>query len=190
MPMWFARQVTARDLNRCGRGEARGLARQLIRTATMLLVVLLAFGLPGCDGTQSPPTPTSHPSSATPTSVPPPAATPTSGPRPVATASAERPIVVYEPVDGQRLHGSLRLAGSAMVFEATVRFEVVDASGQVLEQGFTTATAGGPEVGTFADTVAFTPPAAEGPGTVRVFGEDPRDGGRMGLVEIPVILAP
>ncbi|MHB1134408.1 MAG: Gmad2 immunoglobulin-like domain-containing protein [Chloroflexota bacterium] len=107
----------------------------------------------------------------------------------MATPNAQRPIVVDEPKAQQTIKSPVRIAGLAIAFEGTVRAEVVDDKGTVLAQGFTTASAGGPEVGTYALTLQFTAPTQAAPGTVRVFADDPRTGGRAGLVEIPVTLS-
>lgn len=109
---------------------------------------------------------------------------------PAATATPGLPqaIVVLEPKPQQAVRSPLRIAGHARVYEGTVRFELVDAQGRVLGQGFTTATAGAPEVGYFSAELSFTAPAQQGAGTLRVFGDDPRDGKRAGLVEIALVL--
>ena len=105
------------------------------------------------------------------------------------TPNAERPIAVSEPKPQQVVKTPLKIAGLARVYEGTVRAEVVDAKGTVLAQSFTTASAGGPEVGSFSLTLQFTAPAKEETGTVRVYGDDPRSGTRVGLVEVPVTLS-
>jgi hypothetical protein len=78
------------------------------------------------------------------------------------------------PVDGQRVSGSVELVGCASVFEATVRYRLTDAGGGVLDDGFTTATAGGPDIGEFRETVGLGQTSGEL--TLEVFWDSPADG--------------
>ncbi|MCL4465074.1 MAG: Gmad2 immunoglobulin-like domain-containing protein [Chloroflexi bacterium] len=105
------------------------------------------------------------------------------------TPTGQRPIVVGEPKPQQTVKSPVHVSGLAIAFEGTVRVEVANAQGTVLGRGFTTASVGGPEVGTFSFDVQFTAPAQSGPGTVRVYADNPRDGSRVGLVEVPVTLS-
>ncbi|MDA8216718.1 MAG: GerMN domain-containing protein [Dehalococcoidales bacterium] len=161
------------------------------RSRNVAVVVLLVLGiivLVGCNSTAGAPGLTPQASSA-PTAAPDPTAEATPTPRPLPTPSAEQPIVVAEPRPDQAVQSPLRVAGQARVFEANVRIEVVDAQGKVVYSGFTTATAGAPEIGSFDTEVSFDPPSQAGRGFVRVFATSPRDGSRVGLVEIPVNLS-
>ncbi|MHB1415973.1 MAG: Gmad2 immunoglobulin-like domain-containing protein [Chloroflexota bacterium] len=160
------------------------------RSQNVAVVVLLVLGilvLVACNSTAGAPGLTPQASSA-PTAAPNPTAEATPTPRSLPTPSAEQPIVVAEPRPDQAMQSPLRVAGQARVFEATVRIEVVDAQGKVLYSGFTTATAGAPETGSFDTEVSFDQPSQAGRGFVRVFASSPRDGSRIGLVEIPVNL--
>jgi hypothetical protein len=107
-----------------------------------------------------------------------------------ATPSAQVPVVVQEPTAGQRVTSPIHVAGQAMVYEGTVHVEVLDANGNVLGRGFTTASEGAPGAGDFAADIAFDPPAVEVEGLVRMFGDNPRTGVPDGPVEIPVTIAP
>lgn len=135
--------------------------------------------------------PTAKPAATTPpaTATTKPAPTATKAPAALPTPSGERPIVVGEPKPQQNVKSPVRISGLASVFEGTVQAEVVDSKGNIVGRGFTTASAGGPEVGTFSFDLTFTPPANEEPGAVRVFSMSPRDGSRLGLVEVPVVLS-
>jgi hypothetical protein len=155
--------------------------------AALLCGTLLALLVSGCNltsvGPSASPSPTVAPqATAKPTVVAQSslAATPSPG--------LPQAIVVLEPKAQQAVGSPVRIAGHARVYEGTVRYELVDAKGNVLGKGFTTATAGAPEVGYFSAEIAFTPPSPAGAGVLRVFGDDPRDGKRTGLVEVTVAL--
>ncbi|MHB1005265.1 MAG: Gmad2 immunoglobulin-like domain-containing protein [Chloroflexota bacterium] len=153
-----------------------------------LLVSALALGITACWGGQASPTPTP---TATPAAT---SAVAQATPRPSAATATplgglSQAIVLVEPKPQQEVRSPLRLSGHARVYEGTVRFEVADSSGAVLGEGFTTATAGAPEVGYFAAELSFTPPARTTAGFVRIFSTDMRDGKRVSVVEVPVTLA-
>lgn len=79
--------------------------------------------------------------------------------------------------------GLPQVEGLANVFEATVSLEIVDPSGQVVYQDFTTATCGTGCWGEYVfslDTPALTPR-----NLVRVFWNSPEDGSRRDVVYIP-----
>lgn len=88
-------------------------------------------------------------------------------------AEGEAFIDLVAPVDGQVVASEVELVGCASVYEATVRYRLLDAGGEVLADSFTTATAGGPEIGEFRDTVAVE---ASGELTLEVFWDSPADG--------------
>ncbi len=157
--------------------------------ALVALAALSAFIFSGCIpsfGQASTPTPQGTVIVREPTPAAKPATTP--APQPTAGPGASQAIVVLEPKPQQVVRSPVRIAGHARVYEGTVRFEIVDARGTVLGSGFATATAGAPEVGYYSATLSFTMPAREEAGLIRVFGDDPRDGKRAGLVEVPVTL--
>ena len=58
----------------------------------------------------------------------------------------------------------------------------------MLARGFTTATAGAPERGSYSALVHYTPPAAPGPATLQVFSASAKDGTHQFLVEVPLRL--
>lgn len=92
-------------------------------------------------------------------------------------------IDVVAPVDGQRVAGELELVGCASVYEATVRYRLLDAGGAVLVDAFTTATAGGPDIGEFRDTVGLD---ATGELTLEVFWDSPADGSEADKTTVTV----
>jgi hypothetical protein len=82
-------------------------------------------------------------------------------------------IDVVSPVAGQSVGASFDLVGCASVYEGTVRYRVLDGAGRTVVDRFTTATAGGPELGEFRETVRV---GADGPLTLHVFWDSPADG--------------
>ena len=93
-------------------------------------------------------------------------------------------VLVESPVPGQVVSSPLEITGMANTFEATVNYEVSDPTG-VVDQGFTTATAGNGTFGTFAVTSTFE---VTGPGAGSVVGFEisARDGSRLHPYEVPV----
>jgi len=66
------------------------------------------------------------------------------------------PITITVPLAGETLPaGRVTFSGQATVFEATVLVTLLDESGDVLEEGFVTATTGAPERGTWEWTVTL-----------------------------------
>ena len=79
---------------------------------------------------------------------------------------------------------SLRVAGFANVFEATVSLEVVDASGNVVQEDFATATCGTGCWGAYEFEVDYP---FVGDETIRVFWHSAEDGSPSDVVSIPVL---
>lgn len=92
-------------------------------------------------------------------------------------------IDVVSPVDGQQVADVIELVGCSRVFEATVSYRLLGPDGEVLVDHFTTATAGGPMIGEFRETI---PVEATGELTVEVFWADAADGADRDLVAITV----
>lgn len=104
-----------------------------------------------------------------------------------------RPIILVEqPVPGAEVTDPLTISGESNTFEATVRYAVTIGGGDgiVIEEGFTTATAGMGIWGDFDIVVDLS--ALEGyeagPGSVIVWEDSPRDASQVDLVEIPIVL--
>ena len=67
------------------------------------------------------------------------------------------PVWLTTPVQGSTLPaGTVQLEGVATVFEGTVSWQVLS-DGEVVEEGFTTASEGAPGRGTWSDTVTLEP---------------------------------
>ncbi|TVR37380.1 MAG: hypothetical protein EA388_01750 [Nitriliruptor sp.] len=90
-------------------------------------------------------------------------------------------IDVVAPVAEQEVTNAVDLVGCASVFEATVSYRLTDAAGTVTE-GFTTATAGGPEIGEFRETINLQGATAEL--TLEVFWMDASDGSERDVQEV------
>jgi hypothetical protein len=82
-------------------------------------------------------------------------------------------IDVVSPVDGQQIEtGAVALVGCASVYEGTVRYRI-SRGGTVVEDGFVTASAGGPELGEFRKGIAL---GTTGTHILEVFWDSPADG--------------
>ena len=99
------------------------------------------------------------------------------------------PIVVTTPSSGDRVSSPIEIAGTANVFEANVSIRIVDASGDELYSGFTTATCGTGCRGDFK-TQAKVKVVEPTEATIEVFSQSAEDGSPMHLVSIPVRIEP
>ncbi|MDD4766783.1 MAG: Gmad2 immunoglobulin-like domain-containing protein [Desulfotomaculaceae bacterium] len=97
----------------------------------------------------------------------------------------EPAIWVNSPQDGQKVSSSLEVTGSAKVFEATVNMRLLDETGKVIVEDFTTASEGAPGRGDFKHTLNFKAPSP-GQGELEVFWVSPKDGKDLDKVSIPV----
>ncbi len=143
------------------------------------------------------PTPASARPTAAPTAERPPL-TPVLPTTSTPTTDAENPpgpdgqptLVVVRPQAGQRVRSPLAVEGTAITFEGVVNVVLRDNQGRTLQEGVTVATRGAPERGSFALSLAFSPPAAEAPATLEVFIRSPRDGSVMHRLRVPVLVVP
>jgi len=100
----------------------------------------------------------------------------------------QQPLIwVTEPVDGQVVSSPLKIAGSAMVFEATVSYRLKDDQGNILASGFTNASMGAPERGDYSAEIQFKSPGAGKKGQLEVFEVSMKDGSDRNKVIIPVV---
>ena len=97
-------------------------------------------------------------------------------------------IVAMSPAIGQHVSSPVTVTGTADVFEATVSVRILDAAGNEIATRFTTATCGSGCRGDYSTTVPYRL-AGEQPGMVEVYEVSARDGSRVNVVDIPVILA-
>jgi germination protein M len=94
-------------------------------------------------------------------------------------------VLVESPVPGQAVGSPLEITGMANTFEATVNYVVTDGDGLIVDEGFTTATAGTGTFGTFSVTATFDVPTP-GMGAVIGFETSARDGSQINVYEVPV----
>ena len=134
--------------------------------------------------TASPP-PTAAPTPAA--SSPAPSLPPTTKPSPL--VSGKGLITVTSPLRGDQIIPPLTIAGEASVFEATVTWRIVTASGTVVAQGNVLATVGAPLKGTFTTKVTFNQPYYGEAGFVEVYEVSPKDGSVSDIVRVPVGIA-
>lgn len=99
------------------------------------------------------------------------------------------PIQVSSPGIGDTFSSGDVVEGTANVFEATVSLRLLDAEGNVLFEGFTTATCGTGCRGDYAEAIDFEIDS-EQEGTLEVFESSAEDGSDIHKVSIPLILVP
>jgi hypothetical protein len=91
-------------------------------------------------------------------------------------------ILIDAPASDAQVPGTVRVTGSAEVFEATLVVELVR-DGKALDRQTVTASAGAPERGTFATTLHASSP---GPATVVAYSPSAEDGSHQHEVDVPV----
>ena len=159
--------------------------------ALLVAALVLAAGCVDNRIVVTTPTPTPVRTTAPPTASPSPTPSPTPTPTPVPTPllSARGGILVKEPLANSRVRSPLTINGEASVFEAALIWQVTDTAGRVLASGFTTATAGAPEKGTFTITVTYVDLSSDIIGFAEVYTRSPRDGTIDEIVRVSLTLA-
>ncbi|MGB9662469.1 MAG: Gmad2 immunoglobulin-like domain-containing protein [Moorellaceae bacterium] len=76
------------------------------------------------------------------------------------------------------------ITGIARVFEATVNYELQDAQGEVLQQGYTMAASGAPDWGFFQLELNNCPPATA---KIKIYQVSPQDGSHQDVVTVAYI---
>ncbi|MFX4261802.1 Gmad2 immunoglobulin-like domain-containing protein [Pelotomaculum propionicicum] len=97
----------------------------------------------------------------------------------------EPAIWVNSPKPGQKVASPLEVSGSARVFEATVNIRLVDNTGKMIAEGFTTASEGAPGRGDFKYSLNFNA-TSPGQGELEVYWTSPKDGKELDKVSVPV----
>ena len=97
------------------------------------------------------------------------------------------PILAESPVPGQTVRSPIHASGSANVFEAQFNVEVKGPNGKVIASKPVKATSGTGTRGTFETTIPYTG-SPTGPGTVVFFDISEKDGSRLDVIEIPVVM--
>lgn len=96
---------------------------------------------------------------------------------------AQTPMILVEsPTPGQAVTAPVEVSGIANTFEANVQYEVTDPDGTILDDGFTTASAG---TGTWGD-FSFTADLPAGDVVITVFEESAEDGSRINPFAVPL----
>jgi germination protein M len=99
-------------------------------------------------------------------------------------------ILVTSPAEGVTVTNPVTVSGSANVFEANVTVEVLDAAGNVVGHGFTTATCGSGCRGTFTIALSYDVAKTQ-EGEILVHDDDAAGTGQPPHeVHIPVVLQP
>ncbi len=98
-------------------------------------------------------------------------------------------IMVEAPLPGVEIQSPIALQGIANAFEATVNYRLVATGGDVLAEGFTTATCGTGCFGDFGDQIFFAVDAAT-PATLEVFEFSANDGSAINIYAVPITLQP
>jgi hypothetical protein len=93
-------------------------------------------------------------------------------------------IFVEDPASDERLPPTIRVAGSAVVFEGTLVDELHQ-NGEIVQTETVTASAGAPERGRFGTDLHATSP---GPATVVIYAPSAADGSHQHQVTIPVVI--
>jgi Sporulation and spore germination/Immunoglobulin-like domain of bacterial spore germination len=94
-------------------------------------------------------------------------------------------ILVESPVPGEEISSPLEVRGISNTFEANVQYAITDPDGMILREGFTTATAGNGEWGTFRFTDQYAT-TQSGLGAVILWQDDTESGGQRDVYEVPV----
>lgn len=98
-------------------------------------------------------------------------------------------ILIDHPARFAQAGNPMLVLGIARAFEATVQWALYDNDGLLLEEGFTMASAGGPDWGTFQFAIPYTVDTPQ-LGALMMWEESARDGSAIHLVEHPVWLSP
>jgi len=94
-------------------------------------------------------------------------------------------VLVESPFPFEEVGAPLEATGMSNTFEANVEYSLTDAEGAVLDEGFTTATAGNGTWGTFELSIDAELPDS-GSGTLAMFQTNQETGGRQDVYEVPI----
>jgi spore germination protein GerM len=96
-------------------------------------------------------------------------------------------ILVESPTLGGTVSSPLRVIGTANVFEAVFRINIVDRDGLIIADARVQASSGTGTRGTFDVTVKY-PGGHAGQGSLVVFESSAKDGSPINVVELPIVL--
>jgi hypothetical protein len=96
-------------------------------------------------------------------------------------------INVTSPKPGDTLDFTLKITGTARVFENAFAYRLLDQNGKILISGFGTANA--PDIGQFGqfEITAYYPAPTGNTGTLQVYSNSAKDGSEINKVVIPVV---
>jgi hypothetical protein len=117
-------------------------------------------------------------------------ATPDAAPGPLTRAALEdlTPLIlVEEPTPYAEVTSPLRVWGSSNTFEATLQLELRRDDGSVLARTTVTATSGTGTRGTFESSLDFD--ATPGRAILEAYEQSAKDGSRIHVVEIPLVIS-
>jgi hypothetical protein len=98
-------------------------------------------------------------------------------------------IELVAPVQDQQVADEVTLVGCSNVYEATVSWRLLDADGETIDEGFTTAECGSGCVGAFEETIELDADATAEPTLeLQVFWQDAADGSDRDLVEVELVV--
>ncbi len=99
-------------------------------------------------------------------------------------------LVVLRPGTNQTVSSPIAVGGYARLFEAAGRFELRNATGQVIASGpFLAAIGTSPDFGRFDVAVTYSVPTRQS-GTLTLFSLSPATGARINVVNVPLTLSP
>jgi len=155
--------------------------RRFLIGATIIALAALALLVAACGGDDGDETPTTAPSTSPP-------ATP--APSPAPSATAELPAITIDiPADAATVDVPFTMGGEADVFEAALTVDALGTDGTPLCERHIMATSGTGTRGTWETVLAFPPPDAATPITVRAYSFSPMDGSIENLVERNITLS-
>jgi spore germination protein GerM len=98
-------------------------------------------------------------------------------------------ILIDQPAWFATTESPMLVSGIGRLFEATAQWALYDNDGLQLAEGFTTASTGGPDWGTFQFAIPYIVDTQQ-LGSLMIWEESAKDGSQMHLVEHPVWLNP
>jgi germination protein M len=98
-------------------------------------------------------------------------------------------ILVESPTLGATIASPVRIAGTANVFEAVFKVNLVDDDGLIVAEQVVHASSGTGTRGTFDVTIPFETQTPGQTGSIIVFSDSPKDGSQINVVEIPIKFA-
>lgn len=96
-------------------------------------------------------------------------------------------IKIFSPQPHEKIGDTILLTGLANVFEGTVSYQLLTGDNEVLDSGFTTAAMG--DWGYFEENILIPSDLNDETLTLQLYSESMKDGSKMFVVDIPLLLA-